>query len=157
MNENPKKSYTVQEIKSKMEHYCSYQDRCHSDVESKIRSFFIIPQAKEEIIMGLINDGFLNEERFAKSYVRGKFGMNDWGREKIKSGLYRKNISEYLINTAMQEIDESDYTNTIKRLFERKKTIIKARNKYEFKQKMIRFLMGKGFEYEIILNTIDIE
>ena len=82
-----KKSYTFDEIKLKLVNYCVYQDRCHAEVEQKMREFVLIPEAKEEIILYLLKENYLNEERFTRSYIRGKFYIKSWGKNKIKMHL----------------------------------------------------------------------
>ena len=115
-----KKSYTFDEIKLKLVNYCVYQDRCHAEVEQKMRDFLLIDEAKEEIIMYLIRENYLNEERYAKSYARGKFYMKQWGRIKIQLHLKQKGIVDRLISKAMTEIYEEDYNETIKKLIDKK-------------------------------------
>ena len=92
-----KKLFPFQEIKQKIVNYCVYQDRCHAEVEQKMKEFLLIPEAKEEILLYLIKENYLNEERFTRSYVRGKFYIKKWGRNKIKVNLLQKGISEKLI------------------------------------------------------------
>jgi regulatory protein len=149
------KAYTVQEIKVKMEYYCAYQDRCHYDVEKKLKEFFLIPEARDEILLSLMSDKFLNEERFAKSYVRGKFRMKSWGRRKIVQELKKRNISEYLINIGLKEIDQDEYYSTIEKLLLKKKDTIKTEKSYELRNKLISFMMNKGFEYEEISDVLE--
>lgn len=149
------KAYTVQEIKVKMEYYCAYQDRCHYDVEKKLKEFFLIPEARDEILLSLMSDKFLNEERFAKSYVRGKFRMKSWGRRKIVQELKKRNISEYLINIGLKEIDQDEYYSTIEKLLLKKKDTIKTEKSYELRNKLISFMMNKGFEYEEVSDVLE--
>ncbi len=149
------KAYTVQEIKVTMEYYCAYQDRCHYDVEKKLKEFFLIPEARDEILLSLMSDKFLNEERFAKSYVRGKFRMKSWGRRKIVQELKKRNISEYLINIGLKEIDQDEYYSTIEKLLLKKKDTIKTEKSYELRNKLISFMMNKGFEYEEISDVLE--
>ncbi len=149
------KAYTVQELKVKMEYYCAYQDRCHYDVEKKLKEFFLIPEARDEILLSLMSDKFLNEERFAKSYVRGKFRMKSWGRRKIVQELKKRNISEYLINIGLKEIDQDEYYSTIEKLLLKKKDTIKTEKSYELRNKLISFMMNKGFEYEEISDVLE--
>ena len=92
--EEKRKLYTFEEIKQKLVNYCIYQDRCHQEVEQKMQDFLLIPEAKDEIMLYLINENYLNEERFARSYIRGKFYLKNWGRIKIKNHLKFKGISE---------------------------------------------------------------
>ena len=92
-----KKSYTVDEALSKLQKYCSYQDRCHKEVEQKLKELRMIPEAADQIIMTLIDGNYLNEERFALAFVRGKFKIKKWGRHRLTSELKQRNISKYLI------------------------------------------------------------
>ena len=111
------KSYTFLEIKQKLVNYCVYQDRCHQEVAQKMRDFLLIPEAKDEILLYLMKENYLNEERFARSYIRGKFYMKSWGRNKIRNHLKFKGVPEKLINSCFNEIDEEDYQKTLTKLY----------------------------------------
>ncbi len=150
-----KKSFTVDEIKRKLENYCVYQDRCHKEVEQKMREYFLIPEAKEMILLSLMKDNFLNEERFAKSFARGKFRIKNWGKQRIIRELKFKDISAYNIKTALKEIDETDYIATIYNITENRNAVISETNIYKRKQKLIGFLMRKGFENELIYKVVN--
>lgn len=149
-----KKSFTFDEIKQKLVNYCVYQDRCHSEVEQKMKEFLLIPEAKEEILLYLIKENYLNEERFTRSYVRGKFYIKKWGRNKIKVNLLQKGISEKLIIKAYDEIDEKDYLVAIKTILEKITPTLKGLKEYQKKQKIIKYLLSKGYEYDLIVNEI---
>ncbi|WP_185670480.1 regulatory protein RecX [Chryseobacterium sp. POL2] len=149
-----KKSYTFEEIKQKMLNYCVYQDRCHYEVEQKIRDFLLIPEAKDEILLYLIQERYLDEERFVRSYIRGKFYMKHWGRYKIQLNLKQKQISEKLISRCWDEIDDNDYKKTIRSFIEKQQDNIKETNTFKKKNKIIKFLISKGFEYEVILDVM---
>ncbi len=151
---NSKPSYTVDEIKKKLEYYCVYQDRCHKDVEEKLREFFLIPEAKEEIIIHLIQENYLNEERFAKSFVRGKHNIKKWGRNRIKKELELRDISAYSIKKGFLEIEEDDYYKTLLQLAEKKNGLLKETNEYQRKQKLKNFLFNKGYEYDLIAKAV---
>lgn len=146
-----KRSFTFEEIKQKMVNYCVYQDRCHFEVEQKMREFLLIPEAKEEIILYLLKDNYLNEERFTRSYIRGKFNIKKWGRNKIRMHLKQKGISEKLIQKCWDEIEEADYQNLIEITFENYFEKQKGIKDYQKIAKTIRFLISRGFEYERIL------
>ncbi|PXW15356.1 MULTISPECIES: regulatory protein RecX [Chryseobacterium] len=150
-----KKSYTFDEIKQKLVNYCVYQDRCHAEVEQKMREFLLIDEAKEEIILFLLKENYLNEERFTRSYIRGKFYIKHWGKTKIKMNLKQKQISERLINSCFDEIDESDYEKTIRKIFDDYYTRQTGLKEYQKKTKTIKYLMSKGFEYEKIIDIFD--
>lgn len=148
-----KKSYTFQEIKQKLVNYCVYQDRCHAEVEQKMREFLLIGEAKEEIMLYLLKENFLNEERFTRSYIRGKFYIKHWGRNKIRINLKQKQISDRLISTCFDEIDEEDYNKMIKKIYEDYASKQKGLKEYQKKIKAIKYLMSRGFEYEKINDT----
>lgn len=150
-----KKSFTFAEIKQKLVNYCVYQDRCHAEVEQKMREFLLIDEAKEEIILYLLKEDYLNEERFTRSYIRGKFYIKHWGKNKIKMNLKQKQISEKLINKCFDEIDEDDYIKTIRRIYEDYSSKQKGIQEYQKKSKTIKYLMGRGFEYEKINDIFD--
>nr|WP_184874019.1 regulatory protein RecX [Chryseobacterium sp. G0240] len=150
-----KKSLTFDEIKQKLVNYCVYQDRCHAEVEQKMREFLLIDEAKEEILLYLMKENYLNEERYTRSYIRGKFYIKHWGRNKIKMYLKQKQISEKMISSCFDEIDEDDYRNTIARIYEDYSSKQKGIQEYQKKSKTIKYLMSRGFEYEIIGEVIN--
>lgn len=148
------KAFTFNEIRQKLVDYCVYQDRCHQEVEQKMKEFLLIPEAKEEIFMYLIQENFLNEERFARSFVRGKFTIKQWGRKKIRAALMQKGIQEKLIQKAFCEINEKDYLETIKKIIEKNESKYKGLKEYQKKQKVIQYLISKGYEYNIIIQEM---
>lgn len=148
------KSYTFQEIRQKLVNYCVYQDRCHKEIEEKMKDFLLIPEAKDEILLYLIKENYLNEERFARSYIRGKFYIKHWGKQKIKAQLKMKGISEKLIQNCMNEIHEDDYSKQIKIFAGKLLPTYKGLNDFQKKNKLIRFLVTKGYEYELIIENI---
>ncbi|MCT3764166.1 RecX family transcriptional regulator [Elizabethkingia anophelis] len=152
--QNEHKSFTFQEIKQKLVNYCVYQDRCHKEVEEKMRDFLLIPEAKDEILLYLIKENYLNEERFTRSYIRGKFYIKHWGKQKIKLQLKMKGISEKLIQNCMDEIYDDDYIKQIKIFAEKLLPTYKDLNDFQRKNKLIRFLVTKGYEYELIIENI---
>lgn len=147
------KSYTFEEIKRKLAAYCAYQDRCHSEVEQKMRDFLLIPEAKEEILLYLIREDYLNEERFTRSYIRGKFYIKKWGRIKIKSQLKVKGVGDKLIQKCMDEIDEADYEHAMRQIWDNyfeKQTGAE----YQRRAKTIKYLISRGYEYDHILRVV---
>lgn len=150
-----KKSFTVDELQKKMEYYCVYQDRCHQEVERKMTEYELIPEAKEKILLHLMQHNFLNEERFSKSFARGKFRIKNWGKQRIVRELKFKNISTYNIKTALKEIDEHDYLQTIFKITENRNNSIIEKNSHKRKKKLIDFLLRKGFEYDLIFKTVN--
>ncbi len=150
-----KKSLTFDEIKLKLVNYCVYQDRCHYEVEQKMKEFLLIPEAKDEIFLYLIKENYLNEERFTRSYIRGKFYIKHWGRNKIRINLKQKGITEKLISKCMDEIDTDDYDKTLKKIYQEYFSRQKGLKDYQKRSKTIQYLMTKGYEYQTILDLID--
>jgi regulatory protein len=149
-----KKSFTVDELQKKMEYYCVYQDRCHQEVERKMTEYELIPEAKEKILLHLMQHNFLNEERFSKSFARGKFRIKNWGKQRIVRELKIKNISSYNIKTALKEIDDELYIKTIEKIAASKNNTIKESNLFKKKKKIYDYLYRKGYESSLIQETI---
>lgn len=150
--------FTVEEIKRKIEQYCVYQDRCHKEVEKKLKDYNLIPEAREHILLHLLEHNFLNEERFAKSFARGKFRIKKWGKERIVRELKFRDISAYNIKSALKEIDEQEYIKTLYELVEKKNTSVSETNHFKRKKKIADYLLYRGFESNLIyeaLKTID--
>ncbi|WP_185204951.1 regulatory protein RecX [Chryseobacterium sp. C3] len=150
-----KKSFTFDEIKLKLVNYCVYQDRCHAEVEQKMREFLLIDEAKEEIMLYLMKENYLNEERFTRSYIRGKFYIKHWGKAKIKIHLKQKQISDKLISTCFDEIHEDDYEKTIRKIYQDYYDKQSGLKDYQRKAKTIKYLISRGFEYEKINDIFD--
>ena len=150
-----KTTYTVNEALKKLEHYCSYQDRCHKEVEDKLHKMNMIPEAKEKIIVHLIEHKFLNEERFAKSFARGKFRIKKWGKQRIVRELKFKGISKYNIDSGLKEISEEDYLQTFNELAEKKFNSITETNIYKKKKKLIDYLLYRGWETNLVFDKVN--
>ena len=137
-----------------MEKYCIYQDRCHQEVEQKLISLGIIPEARDLIILHLIQENFLNEERFAKSFVSGKYKIKLWGRFKIEQGLKQKGVSKFNIERGLKEIDLEVYTQNLENLARSKRMQIKEGDFFKIRQKLHNFLWQRGFEKELIEDVL---
>lgn len=138
-----------------MANYCVYQDRCHQEVEQKMRDFLLVPEAKEEILLYLMRENYLNEERFTRSYIRGKFYMKGWGKNKIRNHLKFKGVPEKLINASFDEIEEEDYVETLKKGYEKYYHQLTDAQPYQRKSKTIKYLLSKGFEFEVIQSVME--
>ena len=141
------KTYTLTEAKLKLEQYCIYQDRCHKEVISKLKEMHMIPLAIDDIISHLIEHNFLNEERFAKSFARGKFNIKHWGRNKIIRELKFREISSYNIKTALQEFSEEDYYTKLDYISLKKLDTLKETDKYKKRKKLAT--MNKKIELQL--------
>ena len=148
------KTYTVKEATRALENYCAYQERCHKEVEQKLFDLKMIPEAKEHILLHLMQHNFLNEERYAKSFVRGKFTIKKWGKIKIINELKFKNISIYNIKSALKEINEDDYYTTLKAIAIKKEAFIKESNSFKKRNKLSTFLISKGYESGLVFEVV---
>ncbi len=147
-------SITVTEAIKKMERYCAYQDRCHKDIEAKLVTMRLIPEAKEQIILHLLKHDFLNEERFARSFARGKFRIKKWGKQRIIRELKFRQTSAYCIKIALQEIPEDQYLATFHALAEKKFDAITETNIHKKKKKLIDYLLYRGWESQLVFEKV---
>ncbi len=145
-----KATYTVEEARRRMEGYCSYQERCHQEVERKLNEMNLIIQAKELIMLHLLEHDFLNEERFSKAFTRGKFRIKKWGKQRIVRELKFRNISEYNIKSGLQEIEEDEYYKTFDKLAQKRFLEIKESNKYKKRKKLADYLLYRGWETDLV-------
>ncbi len=148
------KTYTISEAQQKLEHYCAYQERCHNEVVTKLRSMNMIPQAIDIIIVHLIEHNFLNEERFACSFARGKHRIKSWGKVRIINELKFRNISQYNITKGLKEISPEEYSATFHTLSEKHWETIKERSLPKKKKKFCDFLLRKGFESNLVYEKL---
>ncbi|MCX2838703.1 regulatory protein RecX [Salinimicrobium sp. MT39] len=149
------KSYTVKEATLKLMQYCAYRDRSQKEVEDKLLEMRMIPAAREEIIIKLMQEDFLNEERFARSFVRGKFRIKKWGRYKIQQELKARDISSPIIKLAMTEIEESVYKTTLYELAEKKLNLLSEEDKFKLKKKLGDYLIRKGYESSLVYEVTE--
>lgn len=149
------KSYSVKEATLKLMQYCAYRDRSQKEVEDKLIEMKMIPEAREQIIIKLMQENFLNEERFARSFVRGKFRIKKWGRIRIRQELKFRGISEPIIRLGMTEIDEKLYIATLYELAEKKLVLIRETNSLKRRQKLTNHLLQKGFESGLVFEAVD--
>lgn len=147
---------TVQEAKIKLYRFCAYQERCHQDVETKLRELGIRGDEVDEIIHHLISEGFLSEERFAKAFTNGKFRLKHWGRLKITNELEKRNLSRKCIQAGLQEIGEDEYIDTLKNLLSKKAPGIKADNIFTLRDNLSRYVIQKGFEADLVWHELKI-
>ncbi|RYY99802.1 MAG: RecX family transcriptional regulator [Chitinophagaceae bacterium] len=145
-----KKLLSKEEALQKLRQYCAYQERSHSEVQQKLWDLGVRRADHDEVLSKLVEDDYLNEERFAKAFAGGKFRMKDWGRKKILYELKQKKVSAYCIKVAMKEIPEEDYHRTLERLAEKRWESLKGEQYLVRQKKTQDYLMLKGYEYELV-------
>ena len=148
--------FTPQQALPKAKHYCAYQERSHREVKDKLYGFGLNTKEVDQILSTLIEENYLNEERFAIQFAGGHFRTKKWGRVKITHALKQKQVSPYCIKKALKQIDEDEYLKTLQRLFEEKlKTLKSEKNIFVKKRKLQDHLLQKGFESDLIREMIN--
>ena len=139
---------------TKAEHFCAYQERSQQEVRDKLYEWGLWPAAVEQIISELIEGNFLNEDRFAKAYAKGKFSQKAWGRIKIKQGLKLKRVPDVLIKKALLTIDADDYLTALTRILEKKAAVLSEKNVVKRRYKLQQYAMGRGYEADLIADVL---
>jgi len=150
-----KKHLTKEQALQKLKHYCGYQERSHSEVKEKLYALGVWKKDHDEIIATLIEENYLNEERFAIAFAGGRFWIKQWGRVKIKYELKQKKVSEYCIKKALKQIEEEEYIKVLDKLAKDKYASLKADQYLVRKKKTMDYLMGKGFESNLISTAVN--
>ena len=134
---------------------CSRKEYCISDLKKKMLNWILSPEQKEDIISNLLQENYIDESRFVKAFVKDKFRFNKWGKIKIVYQLKQKQIASSNIAKALEDISEKDYKELINELLVSKNRNLKAKDSYERKAKLLRFMTQRGFEFELVNNGID--
>lgn len=147
-----KRKLAADQAMQRIKQYCAYQERCHQETKEKLYSFGLLQSEVDNIIAALIDENYLNEERYAAAFARGKFRMKQWGKVKIRYELKQKHVSEHCVKKAMNEIGHDEYQHTFNKLFEKKMTDLKSEENVSGKKKKITdYLLQKGYELDMIL------
>ena len=149
------KIYDLNIAREKIQAYCAYQERCHQEVTRKLKSWGLISEAIELLISELMQFNFLNEERYARSFSRGKFRIKKWGRKKIRAELKKREVYDKCIDFAMEEIDDKAYFETLKEVLQKKNEHEKESDPYRRKVKLTRYLVSRGYEYDLIRDALE--
>lgn len=138
----------------KMARYCAYQERCVFEVDEKLKKLMLLPDSRAKIIASLQQEGYLNQLRFAKVFARSKMHNNKWGKIKISSALYQKQVEEDIIQMAVDELDMDEYNEIIAALWKKKMATVSQYEPYIAKQKALKYMQSKGFSYGEMKNVI---
>lgn len=148
------KPLTPDQVLDKMAKYCAYQERCVKDVRDKLKTYDIPQNEREKILRFLLDNRFVNDERFAKSFVRGKVNQSGWGLNKIRFHLMQKGIDKDLIDEALGQTDEEVYRQRLMDILKTKSKTVKAVSEYEKKRKLAAYAMQKGFEGSLVWEVL---
>jgi len=145
-----------EEILGKIYKYCAYQDRCRKEVTDKLMELGLDPDQLPSMLKHLQEERFWDEERYARSFARGKFNIKRWGRQKIRFELKAKKVPDHLITLAiMEEIEEDDYLQTLSYLIEKKSKEISGSNSFDKRGKLLRYMLQKGYEKGLIFKSME--
>ncbi|MES2277329.1 MAG: regulatory protein RecX [Bacteroidota bacterium] len=139
---------------AKAEHFCAYQERSQQEVRDRLYEWGLWTDAVENTITKLIAGNFLNEERFAYAYTRGKFEQKGWGKNKIKQGLKFKKVSDVLIKKALKQIDGDAYLTMLEKLLQKKAALVHERDEFKRYYKLKQYAIGRGYENDLISDVL---
>ena len=152
-----KKETTEQEAYLQLAALCAQAEHCRQEMRDKMRRWEMAPEAQERVIARLVKERYIDDERYARAFVKDKVRYNKWGRRKVQQGLWMKHIDDDIQQRVLDEVDDEEYLAVLKPLLKQKVKSIKAESDYELNQKLVRFAFGRGFTYNIIRQCLDVD
>jgi regulatory protein len=152
-----KKETTEQEAYLQLAALCAQAEHCQQEMRDKMKRWEMAPEVQERVIARLIKERYIDDERYARAFVKDKIRYNKWGRRKVQQGLWMKHIDDDIQQRVLSEVDDTEYLAVLKPLLKQKAKSIKAENDYELTQKLVRFALGRGFTYDIIRQCLDVD
>ena len=152
-----KKEITEQEAFLQLATVCAQAEHCEKEMRDKLKRWGIDESAQNRIIQQLINERYIDDERYARAFIKDKIRYNKWGRRKVQQGLWLKHIDPEIQQRVLDEIDDSEYLDVLRPLLKQKRKTIKTQNDYELNQKLVRFALGRGFTFDIIRQCLDFD
>lgn len=148
---------TEQEAYLTLAALCARSEHCQWEMLEKMRRWELDDAAQARVMARLVKERYVDDERYARAFVKDKVRYNKWGRRKVEQALWQKRIDDDIRERVLDEVDEEEYLNVLRPLLKQKRKSIKAENDYELKQKLVRFALGRGFTYDIIRQCIDVD
>ncbi len=152
-----KKEMTEQEAYLQLAALCAQAEHCRQEMLDKMKRWGLDEGVKDRIISRLVKERFVDDERYARAFVKDKVHYNKWGRRKIQQALWMKRIEEHIQQQVLDEIEEREYLEVLRPLLKQKRKSVKAQNDYELNQKLIRFALGRGFTFDVIRQCINVD
>ena len=148
---------TEQEAYLTLAALCARSEHCQWEMLEKMRRWELDDAAQSRVMARLVKERYVDDERYARAFVKDKVRYNKWGRRKVEQALWQKRIDDDIRERVLDEVDEEEYLNVLRPLLKQKRKSIKAENDYELNQKLVRFALGRGFTYDIIRQCIDVD
>ena len=152
-----KKEMTAQEAYLQLAALCAQAEHCEQEMRDKMKRWEIDETVQNQVIGRLTKERYIDNERYARAFVKDKIRYNKWGRRKVQQALWLKRIDEEIQQRVLDEIDEKEYLNVLRPLLKQKRKSIKAQSDYELNQKLVRFALGRGFTFDIIRQCLDVD
>ena len=151
------KKYTEKEAYLQLAALCAQSEHCEWEMKEKMRRWELDEMVQNSILARLIKERYVDDERYARAFVKDKIRYNKWGRRKVEQALWQKHIAEDIRQQVLDEVDDEEYLDILRPLLKQKRKSIKAQNDYELNQKLMRFALGRGFTFDLIKQCIDVE
>ena len=151
------KEMTEQEAYLRLTVLCAQAEHCQQEMRDKMKRWNVDESAQDRIIQQLINERYIDDERYARAFVKDKIRYNKWGRRKVQQALWMKHIDKDIQQRVLDEIDENEYLNVLRSMLKQKRKSIKAQSDYELNQKLARFALGRGFTFDLIRQCLDVD
>ena len=152
-----KKETTEQEAYLQLTALCAQAEHCQQEMRDKMKRWEMAPEVQERVIARLVKERYIDDERYARAFVKDKIRYNKWGRRRVQQGLWMKRIDDDIQQRVLDEVDDEEYLNVLKPLLAQKRKSTKAQSDYELTQKLVRFALGRGFTYDIIRQCLDVD
>ena len=152
-----KKDMTEQEAYLQLAALCAQAEHCQQEMRDKMRRWELNETVQNKVIARLVKERYIDDERYARAFVKDKIHYNKWGRRKVQQALWQKRIDSDIQQRVLDEIDEKEYLDILRPLLKQKRKSIKAASDYELNQKLVRFALGRGFGFDIIRQCLDVD
>ena len=152
-----KKDITEQEAYLQLAALCAQAEHCQQEMRDKMRRWELDETVQNRIVARLVKERYIDDERYARAFVKDKIRYNKWGRRKVQQALWQKYIDADIQQRVLDEIDEKEYLDILRPLLKQKRKSIKAESDYELNQKLVRFALGRGFGFDIIRQCLNVD
>ena len=151
------KEKTEQEAYLQLAAVCAQAEHCPQEMRDKMTRWGVAPEAQERVVARLVKERYIDEERYARAFVKDKIRYQKWGRRKVQQGLWQKRIPDEIQQQVLSEMDDEAYLSILRPLLKQKRKTTKAQSDYELNQKLVRFALGRGFTFDIIRQCLDVD